>query len=133
MRAARSRRRLPSSLRRRRLALEFRHFGQTPGAVGERTRAILDIMAFFSIQGSTTLLNSTATLFTELKGQQEQWCAVVLAEEDLGFWSDPLKAVDLLRCPQVTNTGPMFERSTGVQTFKRYTPAQEVLKRLNTS
>ena len=61
-------------------------------------------MAFFNNQSSRPLLDSTATFVTQLRGQQEQWCAVVLAQADLNFWSDPLHAVDLLRCPQVTNS-----------------------------
>ena len=90
--------------RRRRLSFEFRHFGRPPGRLAKKNSRDTRIMAFFSNQTSRPLIDSTATFVTQLKGQQEQWCAVVLAEEDLAFWSDCLKAVDLLRCPQVANS-----------------------------
>ena len=41
---------------------------------------------------------------TQMRGKQEQWCALVLAEEGLNFWADPLKSVGLLLCPQAHNS-----------------------------
>ena len=61
-------------------------------------------MAFFHNQSSTPLLDAASGCVAQLKGKQEQWCAVVLSEEGLNFWADPLKAAGLLLCPQATNS-----------------------------
>jgi hypothetical protein len=61
-------------------------------------------MAHFSLHSSTPLLDQAAACMTQMRGKQEQWCALVLAEEGLNFWADPLKAVGLLLCPQALNS-----------------------------
>ena len=61
-------------------------------------------MSFFSNQSATPLQDQTASVAAHLKNLQEQYCAVLLSEVGLQRYCDPIKALDLLRCPQVVKS-----------------------------
>ena len=81
-------------------------------------------MAHFNLHSATPLLDQAAALMTHMRAKQENWCALVLAEEGLNFWADPLKSVGLLLCPQA-------HKSTEAATFLSGGAADDLLAKIN--
>ena len=81
-------------------------------------------MSFYSNQSATPLLDQVAATAAQIKYMQEQYCAVLLSEVGLQGYCDPLKALDLLRCPQVDD-------SEEVKAFLRNDPARDLLVKVS--